>query len=118
MGTLSRDQILSANDRKTDVVEVPEWGGSVKIRSMSGAQAEEFKKLVDDDDLTEVQTLIKVISMSAVDDTGSQLFTDSDLEALAEKSITVLNHVAAACMKVNGFNQEEVAEDLKETADA
>jgi hypothetical protein len=116
MGTLSREQILAANDRKTDVVDIPEWGGSVKIRSMSGAQAEEFKKLSDDDALSEVQTLIKVISMSALDDEGKQLFTDADLEALADKSISVLNTVAEACMAVNGFVEEEVVEELKETA--
>jgi hypothetical protein len=32
---LKREQILKANDIKTIEVEVPEWGGTVRLRTMS-----------------------------------------------------------------------------------
>ncbi len=34
---LTKDQIKQAKDTKTDEVEVPEWGGTVIIKTMQGA---------------------------------------------------------------------------------
>ena len=34
---LTKEQILSSQDRPTKEVEVSEWGGSVLVASMSGA---------------------------------------------------------------------------------
>ena len=41
---LSRDTILAKNDVKVEEVKVPEWGGSVLVRGMSGDQREAFEK--------------------------------------------------------------------------
>jgi hypothetical protein len=55
--------------------------------------------------------------MCVVDDNNEPLFpNEDDIKGLADKDIMVLNTVAQACMKVNGFDQEKVAESLKETA--
>ena len=43
MGLLNKDQILEASDLQTFSVSVPEWGGDVQIRSMTGADRDEFE---------------------------------------------------------------------------
>ena len=43
MTYLSRDAILQREDIKTEDVEVPEWGGTVRVRGMSGVQRDAFR---------------------------------------------------------------------------
>ena len=35
---LNREQILAANDVKTRIVDVPEWGGSVIVRGLTSLE--------------------------------------------------------------------------------
>ena len=114
--TLTREQILGADDRKNETVDVPEWGGAVKVRSMSGAEAEKYTEIVSEEGRSGVANLALLVSMCVVDEDNKPLFSDEDIKALAEKDINVLNAVATACMKVNGFEHEKVAAGLKETA--
>lgn len=117
MALLTKEQILGADDRNNTTVEVPEWGGSVKVRSMSGAEAEKYTEIVSEEDRSGVANLALLIAMCAVDGDNKAMFpNEDDIKALANKDINVLNTVAQACMKVNGFDQEKVAEALKETA--
>ena len=50
---LSRDQILSVNDRKTEVVTVPEWGGDVIVSVMSGEQRDAYESMITEVDAKE-----------------------------------------------------------------
>ena len=43
MTYLSRDAILQREDIKTEDVEVPEWGGTVRVRGMSGVERDAFE---------------------------------------------------------------------------
>ena len=43
MTYLSRDAILQREDIKTEDVEVPEWGGTVRVRGMTGVQRDAFE---------------------------------------------------------------------------
>ena len=40
-----RDKILAANDVESELVEVPEWGVSVEVRSMSLAMRERIGQM-------------------------------------------------------------------------
>jgi len=40
--TLTRDAILAANDTKLVPVEIPEWGGTVYVRPMTGAERDSY----------------------------------------------------------------------------
>ena len=40
---LSRDDILAVDDRVTEVVPVPEWGGAVTVRALSGNQRDKYQ---------------------------------------------------------------------------
>ena len=43
MTLLSKTEILTANDLQTEDVEVPEWGGAVRVRSFTGREREPFE---------------------------------------------------------------------------
>lgn len=43
MTLLSKSAILCANDLQTEDVEVPEWGGAVRVRSFTGRERDAFE---------------------------------------------------------------------------
>ena len=43
---LSRDDILKAEDLTTEEVDVPEWGGTVLVRGLTGRERDEFEASV------------------------------------------------------------------------
>ena len=43
MTLLSKTAILCANDLQTEDVEVPEWGGAVRVRSFTGRERDAFE---------------------------------------------------------------------------
>ncbi|MEU5950323.1 hypothetical protein ABZ793_32935, partial [Micromonospora sp. NPDC047465] len=44
MALLNRDAILAAEDRTYEEVNCPEWGGSVRLRSITGAQRDAYEQ--------------------------------------------------------------------------
>ena len=40
---LTRDTMLSASDIEIELVEVPEWGGHVFVKGMSGTERDQFE---------------------------------------------------------------------------
>lgn len=113
--TLTKDQILESNDLKTQSVEVPEWGGSVNIRTMTGSDRDAFEQtLVKVDgngnrktDLTNMRA--KLVAMTVVDDNGNRLFGEDDIAVLGRKSATALAKVFEAAQALNGMG--DAAED-------
>ena len=39
---LNKEQIQSVSDLETQDVEVPEWGGTVRLKSLTGAERDRF----------------------------------------------------------------------------
>ncbi len=109
--TLSRDQILSAQDRKFEEVDVPEWGGSVRIGVMSGALRDAWEQsLVGKSGPNILNIRARLVAFSAVDDEGKRLFSEADAEALGDKSATALDRCAKVSQKLNGLTEEDLEE--------
>ncbi len=119
---LSRDEILKAEDRGTEEVEVPEWDGSVLVRGMSGSERDAFEtsmmvrqgsELVPD----MANFRPKVIARCVVDDDGKRLFDEyRDVEALGGKSAAAVERVYAVAARLSGLggqDVEQMAADLK-----
>ena len=45
VGLLNRSAILDAEDLKHEDVEVAAWGGTVRVRMMTGAERDEFRQM-------------------------------------------------------------------------
>lgn len=111
MRKLSRDDILSADDRKTETVEVAEWGGSVVIRSWTVAEADKIGKHVSKGmDAGYIENYRETfVAASIIDEDGELMFNGAaDLKELAKKSPAALNRVFEA---VNKLNRLEAVED-------
>lgn len=98
---LTREQILATTDLRTETVEVPEWGGAIRIREMSARRRSEFEKLAAEqgDDYA----VAWLVAESCVDEAGQRVFTQEDLEALREKSAAALLRVFHAAAQINNL---------------
>ena len=111
---LSKEAILAAEDTRTEEVEVPEWGGSVLVRGMTGRERDDFESsmLIQDGgqagrDLR--NTRAKLVAKCAVDGDGRRLFADDDVAALGEKSAAALVRVFEVAARLSGLDEEDVA---------
>lgn len=109
---LTREDILNADDLPYKEIEVPEWGGNVRIRTMTGAERAAFEKTVydiGDDNKLEMDRdnyRHKLISFCLVDEDNNRIFTDRDIEALAKKSAKAINRVFDIAQEMNGLTRE------------
>lgn len=121
---LTRDSILSAQDLKTEDVDVPEWGGTVKVRVFSGAARDRLDaflaKVVDQSGKLKDPTGLRalVVILAACDEGGCALFSGKDAEALEQKSSVALNRVFEAAARINGLGATFVSEAKADFFDA
>lgn len=94
---LTREQILSHDDTKFDIVPVPEWGGDVRIKTLSyGTHRKLFKNTSVDDD----QYHLRVLVATCVDEQGQPLFTLADLAKLDDKNPDVVYRIYLSAAKL------------------
>jgi len=112
---LSRDDILKAEDLTTEEVDVPEWGGSVLVRGMSGRERDDFEASIAVRHGGQmVQNLVnvraKIVARCIIADDGARMFTDADVAALGEKSAAALDRVFAVASRLSGLGEGDVEE--------
>ena len=113
MGYLSREAILDADDKRYAEVECPEWGGTVRIRSISGRQRDEYEQSLIQQNGRDRQMNLrnaraKLIVLCAVDEDGRPLFTAEDLRQLSAKSAKPLDRLFTECQKLAGLSDDDV----------
>jgi hypothetical protein len=120
---LGRDAILAAQDVTSELVDVPEWGGSVCVKAMTGEQRDAFETsiLKDKADPTKgvsfVDLRARFVARVCVDDKGVRLFTDEDVKSLSRKSAKALDRVYDVGARLAGMRKED-AERLAGNSDA
>jgi hypothetical protein len=112
MATLTKEQILKAEDLKTEIVEVEEWGGSVNVRTMTGTERDAFEQsIVEGKDKTNLANIrARLCAVTIVDENGNRLFNDEDVVELGKKSAAALDRVATVAQKLNGFRNKDIEE--------
>ena len=112
---LSRDQILDQEDLKTEIIDVPEWGGKVKIQGMTAFARDRFESsLVGKNGGTNLVNIrAKLAAASIVDDAGELMFSEKDIEKLGKKSASALQRVFNCSQKLNGISDGDVEELAK-----
>lgn len=121
MALLSRDDILNADDRKLEEVQVPEWGGSVMIRTLSGKERDEYESgTLSVKNGKQVENFenfrARLVALCLVDEKGKRLFTARDIVTLGNKSAAALQRVYNKCQELNAVSDEDV-ESLVEDFD-
>jgi hypothetical protein len=121
MTLLSKNAILCANDLQTEDVEVPEWGGAVRVRSFTGRERDAFEaSMVRGEgkdrkvDLTNMRA--RLVGLTVIDEGGQRLFIDEEFDLLGAKSGAALDRVFAIAQKLNGLSGADVEELTKNSS--
>lgn len=116
MGLLTKAAILAAEDRRYVVVDVPEWGGAVRVGEMSALQRDRWSLEVvrqrDSGGVNSVSVRALVVAYCAVDEQGEPLFAPEDVEALGTKNGRAVDRVFAAAAELNVLT-DKAAEDQR-----
>jgi hypothetical protein len=102
---LSREAILTASDVRTKVLDVPEWGGEVIIRSLTAGWRDQFEADLlaarQAGNLLPADISARMLVASLIDEAGQPLFTMDDVSALSAKSSGAVSRVSD---EIRAFN--------------
>lgn len=118
MGYLSRSQILAAADIAFEDVAVPEWGGTVRVRGLTGAERDAFEASIvtqhGKQQRIDLQNMrARFVALSVCDEQGARVFGDRDVEALGAKSASALQRVFEVAQRLSGLSASDVEELTK-----
>lgn len=118
MSYLTRDQILEANDIPQEEVDVPEWGGTVLVRGLTGEERDDFEGEVVQMRGKETRMNLKnfrakLVARTIVNEEGERIFSDSDVKALGKKSGLALQRVFEIAQRLSGLSDQDVEELVK-----
>lgn len=105
---LDRSAILAADDLKREEVPVPEWGGSVFVRMLTGAERDRLEADILENPGRNVRA--RIVAACACDDAGKLLFGAADLAALGSKSGSALDRIFARAARLNRITKKDVEE--------
>ena len=111
--SLSRDKILKANDLKLVKIAVPEWGGDVYLRPLTGKGRDAYEAGIYDVNTKKVRSeniRALLVSLTACDEKGLLLFTEADIEALGGKSARALDRIFTAAQSLNAVTDTAMAD--------
>jgi hypothetical protein len=103
---LTKEQILSAKDCQTETVDVPEWGGSVLVRVMTGTQRDRFEAALLKDRSDNIRA--RLAACTICDDAGHLLFSEADILSLGDKNGSALTRVWEVAVRLNGIGNDDV----------
>ena len=125
MTLLNFDDILAKQDKDFEDVEVPEWGGTVRIAAMSGTDRDRWElSMMQADDKSErgfrmnfdAYSRVRLVALCLVDDNFQRIFvTDKQIEALGQKSGAIMDKLYGVAQRVNGLSDEDI-EDLEKNS--
>ncbi len=115
MSMLNIDTILSTHSIKVEKVEVPEWGGHVYVKVMTGEEKDRyetsFRKKVDGKLVPDLDNIrAKLVVFTMCDESGVCLATIDHVKALSKQSSTSLDRVVAAAQSINAMSHQEMDE--------
>jgi hypothetical protein len=106
---LSRDAILNkAPQFPREEVQVPEWGGSVMVRCLSGAERDKLE--VEWESTKRVNFRARLVAYAACDDQGKPLFLTNDIPSLGQQPASALSRICDVAFKLNAFTKSDVEE--------
>ncbi len=118
---LTAQQILAADDLEIEQVAVPEWGGEVLVKALTGTERDRFeqdsvKGKGSDARINLVNMRARLVALSVVGEDGRRIFTSGDVEALGRKSASALQRVFDVAQRLSGFTKDDI-EELTENFD-
>lgn len=114
MSVLTRDAVLTAQDLPLEKVDVPEWGGSVYVRGMSGVDRDSFEQsLMVGGEFSSVNVRAKIVVRTACDENGQRIFTDADADAVGARNAAALTRIYEAGQRLSGMGAGALEDAVK-----
>ena len=114
MALLTRKEINAIEDLRSETVDVPEWGGEVRIIQLTFTAAQGmFTKAVEGFD-----PRLRLIAACLVDDDGAPIFSEEDLGELGAKNAEVIARLWKKCVEINGMTLKSDGSDKSTDAGA
>ena len=117
---LTKEQILNAIDSKIEKVSVPEWGGDVYVKTMTGKDRDAVDALVSSVKESGSYPGLRVLvcALCICDETGKILFSRSDVSELEKKNSVVLSGIFDVASSLNGMTPEAARKTKESFPDA
>jgi hypothetical protein len=107
--------VRNADDIEEEVVEVPQWGCSIGIRSMAGTARSQYLaelfEAADIEDRKERQAQLSRVECKLIvactfdpEDPGTPAFEESDVEMLVSKSGAIIGALSNKCLRASGLD--------------
>lgn len=115
MKYLSPEQILDQDDLPCEDFYVPEWNGSVRLKTLTGAERDEFEASMiiqkgNKQSVNMKNLRAKLVSLCIVDENGNRLFRGDAITKLGMKSSRALDRINEKCQEMNGLSDKDVEE--------
>lgn len=113
---LKKSEIMELNDLEIHELEIPEWGGIVRVKNISGNQRDKWEMGVAQRQNGKGGTdLIRasLVALCIVDEEGKPMFSRHDIEDLGKKSSKALDRIYSFSLKMNGIGQNDIEELAK-----
>jgi hypothetical protein len=113
MSLLSKEAIFAADDRKTEDVEVPEWGGTVRLRGLNGSERDAYEasmqKQVGGKQVQDLRNFrARLVALAAINEDGTTMFEQNEVAALAKRSSAALSRLFDVTCRLSGITDEDV----------
>lgn len=114
---LSADDIMASDDLVTEEVDVPEWGGVVIVRALSGVERDAYEGGIFTGKTGEynLQNIrARLASRTMIDENGKRLFSDAQVDKLGLKSAAALDKVFEVAQRLSRLTKKDVEELTKQ----
>ena len=123
MKALTKESIFKLKDIKTVKVEIPEWGGFLWVKTMTGTERDSFEAGMIEQrgrnrNMNFQNMRARLVALVVVDKAGKHLFGKNDVIELGNKNAKALDRVFTVAQKLNGITPEDVEELTQELADS
>lgn len=108
MRILTKEAILAADDLPRELVNVPEWGGDVFVRTMTGTDRDAFEASLIGKEGRMENVRARLVSLTLCNEAGERMFGDAEIAALGKKSARALDRVFSVAQRLNGIGTEQV----------
>jgi hypothetical protein len=103
---LSKAKILAAKDSKIEKISVPEWGGDLCLKVLTGTDRDMFEEQYSSEKMKNFRSRFLVLCMC--DEKGERMFTEEEVDDLGKKSAKVIAKVFDAAWELNAFRNEDI----------
>lgn len=108
--TTLKERILAAQDLTLEPVVVPEWGETVQVRVMTGADRDSLTASMRDGsgNVDLMRYRARLLVRCIVNEDGSTMFSETEIDALNAKSSIALERLFAVADRLNGVRPDSV----------